>query len=109
LCTTFIVIVDNPSELVHLSTKLDSPTSDPNQAALLLEHSTWCLHRKHRKIASTEIVSALNAMQYNAKNLGVSASRNLGLDESAAEYVLFLDDDVVPDPDLLAQYYWRWL
>ena len=36
-------------------------------------------------------------------NLGASASRNRGLGESAAEYVHFLDDDVVPYPDLLIE------
>jgi cellulose synthase/poly-beta-1,6-N-acetylglucosamine synthase-like glycosyltransferase len=103
--------------LLSLITQMSSSASLPSWARLRLIqtkqrycwNSTWCLHRKHRKIASTEIVSALNTMQCNAKNLGASGSRNLGLDESAAEYVLFLDDDVVPDPDLLAQYYWRWL
>ena len=34
-------------------------------------------------------------------NLGASASRNHGLEESAAEYIHFLDDNVVPHPDLL--------
>lgn len=30
------------------------------------------------------------------ENLGASKSRNRGLEESAAEFVLFLDDDVIP-------------
>ncbi|CAB9506824.1 expressed unknown protein [Seminavis robusta] len=40
----------------------------------------------------------------NEKNVGASASRNRGLDESAAEFVLNLDDDLIPNPDLLEQY-----
>jgi glycosyltransferase involved in cell wall biosynthesis len=40
----------------------------------------------------------------NSANLGASASRNRGLEESAAEFVLHLDDDLVPNPDLLEQY-----
>ena len=40
----------------------------------------------------------------NETNLGASASRNRGLDESAAEFVLNLDDDLMPNPDLLEQY-----
>ncbi len=37
-------------------------------------------------------------------NLGASAARNLGLDESAAEHVLLLDDDVIPSRNLLEEY-----
>ncbi|KAG8213332.1 hypothetical protein J3R82DRAFT_11814 [Butyriboletus roseoflavus] len=35
----------------------------------------------------------------NEGNLGASASRNRGMQESAAEWILFLDDDVTPQPD----------
>ncbi|KAF9261235.1 glycosyltransferase family 2 protein [Marasmius fiardii PR-910] len=40
-------------------------------------------------------------IRVNSRNLGASASRNRGMDESAAEYVFFLDDDVVPDRNIL--------
>jgi len=40
----------------------------------------------------------------NASNLGASASRNRGINESAAEFVLNLDDDIIPDAYLLEQY-----
>lgn len=40
----------------------------------------------------------------NATNLGASESRNRGVAVSCAEWVLFLDDDVVPDPGLLVVY-----
>ncbi|KAL0564362.1 hypothetical protein V5O48_017684, partial [Marasmius crinis-equi] len=42
-------------------------------------------------------------IRVNTSNLGASATRNRGLDESAAEWVFFLDDDVVPDPDILIE------
>ncbi|EKM59541.1 glycosyltransferase family 2 protein [Phanerochaete carnosa HHB-10118-sp] len=42
-------------------------------------------------------------IRINKKNLGASASRNRGLSESAAEWVLFLDDDVTPEQDILVQ------
>lgn len=38
------------------------------------------------------------------ENKGCSAARNHGLKESAAEWVLFLDDDVIPQKDLILQY-----
>jgi nucleoside-diphosphate-sugar epimerase/glycosyltransferase involved in cell wall biosynthesis len=37
----------------------------------------------------------------NDSNLGASASRNRGMQESSADWVHFLDDDVVPDHNLL--------
>lgn len=40
----------------------------------------------------------------NAKNIGVSASRNIGIGTSTSKWILFLDDDIVPDPLLLLAY-----
>jgi len=37
----------------------------------------------------------------NSTNLGASASRNRGLKESSADWVVLLDDDIEPDDDLL--------
>ncbi|KAH9475745.1 GDP-mannose 3,5-epimerase 2 [Psilocybe cubensis] len=42
-------------------------------------------------------------IRVNRKNLGASASRNRGMEESAADWIHFLDDDVVPRQDLLEQ------
>lgn len=39
----------------------------------------------------------------NDKNLGASASRNRGMKESAAEWIVFLDDDITPQSDLLVE------
>ena len=43
-------------------------------------------------------------LRINTANLGAPAARNRGLDESSAEWVLFLDDDVIPEPDILLRY-----
>jgi glycosyltransferase involved in cell wall biosynthesis len=40
----------------------------------------------------------------NQANLGSAAARNVALDHSTAEWVLFLDDDVMPTRDLLMHY-----
>lgn len=73
-CTTmFIIIIDDP----------DSP------ARVELE----------TKFASRPDVR----LRTNEKNLGASASRNRGMTESTAEWILFLDDDVTPQPDLLVE------
>ena len=42
-------------------------------------------------------------IRVNNTNVGASSSRNRGLDESAGEWAHFLDDDVLPAPDLLEQ------
>ncbi|KAF8335998.1 uncharacterized protein EI90DRAFT_3280050 [Cantharellus anzutake] len=67
----FIIIIDTP----------DSPFIDK----LLTRHG----HRSDVRI------------RINERNLGASAARNRGLSESAAEWVLFLDDDVIPEPNIL--------
>eukprot|EP00049_Salpingoeca_infusionum_P004154 m.75240 g.75240 ORF g.75240 m.75240 type:complete len:1008 (-) comp12441_c0_seq1:274-3297(-) len=38
------------------------------------------------------------------ENTGASMARNRGLVESAADWVLFLDDDVIPSPDIITAY-----
>lgn len=69
----FIIVVDNPS----------SPA----------------IHQLEQKYGHRMDVR----IRVNSKNLGASASRNRGLSESAAEWVLFLDDDVEPEEDLLVE------
>ena len=69
----FIIIVDDPLS--------------PNIGELLQKYG----HRVDVRI------------RINDRNLGASASRNRGLQESAAEWVHFLDDDVTPDADLLVE------
>ena len=42
-------------------------------------------------------------IRVNTENSGASASRNRGMEESAAEWILFLDDDVTPQKDVLIE------
>lgn len=58
-------------------------------------------------LASLERAHADNPMvriRTNDANRGAGPTRNHGLAESAADWVLFLDDDVVPDEGILAAY-----
>ncbi|KAJ3926774.1 MAG: glycosyltransferase family 2 protein [Lentinula lateritia] len=71
--TMFIIIVDDPK--------------NPNIAVLNQRHG----HRPDVRI------------RINSVNSGASYSRNRGMQESAADWVHFLDDDIVPSPDLLLE------
>ncbi|CAG8672143.1 7650_t:CDS:2 [Acaulospora morrowiae] len=56
-------------------------------------------------------IADLKKYEYNAfirirgtkGNVGLSESRNQGMSESTADYILFLNDDVIPDPDILIE------
>lgn len=86
--TSFIIIVDNPKLLVELYRN-----NDIDQASRRLEGEL-----------ATATGNKNIRVRCNGTNLGASASRNRGIDESSAEYVLFLDDDVVPEDSLLEAY-----
>jgi glycosyltransferase involved in cell wall biosynthesis len=73
-CTVmFIIIIDDPQS--------------PHIAELLQKYA----HRPDIRI------------RINPQNLGASASRNRGMQESAAEWVHFLDDDISPQSDILVE------
>lgn len=40
----------------------------------------------------------------NTEDLGAPLSRNVGLESGCGDYVLFIDDDVIPAPDILSHY-----
>lgn len=88
----FIIVVDNPDALLRSAQDIERANEMTlNRAERILE----C----HLSKDGNNI-----RVRCNTTNLGASASRNRGLDESAAEYVLHLDDDLVPNSDLLEQY-----
>eukprot|EP00961_Rhodomonas_salina_P303503 3941265-Rhodomonas_salina.2 len=43
-------------------------------------------------------------VRVQSSNMGVAAARNRGIDESAADWILFLDDDVEPSQHCLREY-----
>jgi glycosyltransferase involved in cell wall biosynthesis len=92
--TTFIIVVDNPSHLVKVATEKfgASPLSSHTHAASLLE-----------QYLATKCASNIR-VRCNIVNKGASESRNRGIKESSAEYILFLDDDVIPEDNLLHAY-----
>ena len=61
-------------------------------------------HSPARIELETKFAARLDVrIRTNDKNLGAPASRNRGIKESAAEWIIFLDDDVTPQPDLLVE------
>jgi hypothetical protein len=44
-------------------------------------------------------------IRMNAVNLGPGGTRNHGLAECTGDYVLFLDDDVLPEPQIIREYW----
>lgn len=55
-------------------------------------------------IKNLQLDEGLVRLIINEQNLGAPASRNVGLESGTGEYVLFLDDDVTPSPDILQAY-----
>mmetsp|Transcript_22222 Transcript_22222/g.44688 ORF Transcript_22222/g.44688 Transcript_22222/m.44688 type:complete len:897 (+) Transcript_22222:1143-3833(+) len=90
--TNFIIIIDNIDALLRAARDL---TGDGDitisQAEDILE--------RHLAMSGNAV-----RVRCNDSNLGASASRNRGINESAAEFILNLDDDLIPDEDLLEQY-----
>ncbi|KAH9938678.1 uncharacterized protein B0H18DRAFT_968298 [Fomitopsis serialis] len=82
----FLALRPSPTCTVMFIVIVDDPCS-PNIAALMEKYA----HRPDVRI------------RVNTQNLGASASRNRGLQESAAEWVLFLDDDVAPKDNILVE------
>jgi glycosyltransferase involved in cell wall biosynthesis len=57
-----------------------------------------------REIEKSETQLGKLRIRKNPSNVGASMTRNVGLNETTADWVLFLDDDVVPRHDLLKHY-----
>jgi Glycosyl transferase family 2 len=92
--TSFLIIVDNPTAMYSVAKTLSSdlpPESLELAAQTLEDHlAKKCNHNIR--------------VRCNKVNKGASFSRNRGIDESSAEYILLLDDDVRPEPNLMDVY-----
>ncbi|KAL3945210.1 MAG: hypothetical protein SGBAC_000683 [Bacillariaceae sp.] len=89
----FIIVVDNVGKLLQVASSLRKTNAE------LSIHEAERILEAHLSTGNNRV-----RVRCNRTNLGASASRNRGLDESAAEFFLNLDDDLVPNTDLLEQY-----
>jgi glycosyltransferase involved in cell wall biosynthesis len=92
--TLFIIIIDNPDALRRQTAAM----SNQNAETMTLAQGERILE-DHLSQFGNHI-----RVRCNETNVGASASRNRGLDESDAEFILNLDDDLIPNPNLLEQY-----
>ena len=80
--------------------ELDVPSGCSTQVVIVIDDPT---KKDVRQLLEKKYGHRVR-VRANDGNLGASASRNRALDESAAEWVLFLDDDVHPDNLILHSY-----
>jgi glycosyltransferase involved in cell wall biosynthesis len=50
------------------------------------------------------LCSTMRLQWFPQANRGPAAARNAGIEKAAGEFILFIDDDVVPEPQLLAEH-----
>jgi len=63
-----------------------------------LSHKDWC------KLRNLELEECRLRIRVNEQNIGASATRTRLWNDNHSEYVLFMDDDVVPDKDIIKEY-----
>ena len=81
--------LDTPAKCdVRFCVCLDSPPSDAQR----------------RELADLEASDARLRVRVNPANMGASGTRNRLMDESHSDWLLFLDDDVVPAREILVEY-----
>ena len=98
--TLFIIIVDNPNALINaVMSLIRHGCHNDNRETIDLNRGESVLEEYLSSKGGNDV-----RVRCNKTNLGASASRNRGLDESSANFVLNLDDDLIPNTDLLFRY-----
>ena len=91
---------DQNEQLIAAIVSLIQPTDWNIQFYLIADHPTAAIP------ASIQQLIDDNRLHFyrNESNRGLSYTRNRGIELSAGEWMLFLDDDIVPAPELLLQF-----
>ncbi len=82
------------TELKTCLKELEKQTRKPNQILVISESDS----KEKFNVESTEI--EFNYLYFD-KRIGPSALRNIGIQKSSGEIIVFLDDDAIPHPDFI--------
>ena len=94
-----------PRAMLDAVLALDVPAGVSTQFTIVSDRPGWGMgDRVMSELVQAHAEDPFVRLRSNPKNLGAGPTRNRGLAESASDWVLFLDDDVVPDPGILAAY-----
>ena len=91
----FWIVVDNPSE---------QHVNDMKALANMMNAHSEMLAEENDKLTSHGKFNYFVNVVHYGENRGASHARNTGYNYSTADWCLFLDDDVIPDPCLLDAY-----
>lgn len=89
----------NETSLFKAILNLESPKGMHTRFILVLD--ALVSSDAKEDLRSIELADSNVVIHKNRSNIGAGMSRQRGVNESHADWVLFLDDDVIPDPDLL--------
>ena len=105
--TIDIAIPSYRADPTALQALLNSTTTEPNVSLRVLlqidqpqiptSTSTWLRQQQECKMHQLRV-------RQNSTNIGAGMTRNALLDASAADYVIFFDDDVQPSPGCIDAY-----
>jgi len=79
---------------------LDVPTELVRSIIIVLDDPTHSVPEELDEWAMSPDITIIR----NSKNLGASGARNRGIEEVRGDWVLFLDDDIMPESNLLHVY-----
>lgn len=89
-----------PLDILGRIVALEVPPRCSTQVIIIIDDPR---HRAVRHLLEEEFGERVR-VRVNESNRGASFSRSRGLDESCADWVLFIDDDVTPNADILSAY-----
>jgi glycosyltransferase involved in cell wall biosynthesis len=88
------------TEILQNILKLEQPIGMKRKMIVILDNPGINIPDECRKLGERDDVSIF----INETNIGAGGSRNRGIENSTADWILFLDDDIHPDSKLLHVY-----
>lgn len=88
------------TEILQQILHLEQPIGMERRMVVILDNPTIKIPEDCRKLGERDDVSIF----VNETNIGAGGTRNRGIENSTSDWILFLDDDIHPDPNLLHVY-----